>query len=167
MESPGASESDWQGLVQTMTCRVPPLSRLLWITVLCCHATQLPNLADVEHQQDMEKRSRMALEFAHYQVQVAVNSFKIGNLKHARQSLDSIGQAVELSLASLEETGKHPRKHPKHYKRAEIQTRKLVQRLKDAKHELHYEQQLEWDVLIKRVEDTGSRLLLAIMSPKK
>lgn len=123
-------------------------------------------LTSIEAEPSLERRSRLALEFAHARVRPVVDAYLGGDAEQARGSAREIASAVELSWASLEATGKHARRNPKHFKRAEIQTRKLAAALKEAQRELHYEEQRELDGLIAGIEEIHSKLLLAIMSRK-
>ncbi len=125
-----------------------------------------PTLASIEAEPNLERRSRLALEFAHAQVRPVVDAYLDGESGRARGSVQEIAAAVELSWAALEATGKHARRNPKHFKRAEIQTRKLAAKLKEAQRELDYDEQRELDDLIAGIETVNSKLLLAIMSRK-
>lgn len=129
-----------------------------------CLAAQHPGLAPIEAIGDLEKRSRQALEFAHELFEEAAASYSRGDLGKGQATLDAIGDAVELAVESLQATGKHPRKHPRHFKHAEIRTRKLLQRLREARREAHLEDQGDFEDLIGRVEQSNGELLLGIMS---
>ena len=140
---------------------------LLGMAALCCQAGQPPSLARIEAISDMERRSRQALEFAYTQLQRAVDAYQAGNLDRGRQELESLVQAVDMAVDSLEATGKHPRRHPRHFKHAEIRTRKLLQQLRRAQIDAHLDDQEDFDGPIRRVEQANGKLLLGIMSPRK
>ena len=150
-----------------MTCR----AQLLGLTALLMFVppifTAEDSLASIESELNLERRSRRALEFAHARVRQVVDAYLDAKPQDAREFLDQIGVAVNLSAESLTATGKHPRKNPKHFKHAEIQTRKLVVKLKAAQRELIFQEQREIDPLIRQIEDVNSKLLLGIMSRKK
>ena len=141
----------------------PMLALAVFAGGLCAQA---PTLASIEAEQNLERRSRLALEFAHGKVRPIVDAYLAGDAERARGAAREIASAVELSRASLEATGKHARRNPKHFKRAEIETRKLAAKLKEAQRDLDYAQQRELDGLIAAVEKINSKLLLAIMSRK-
>ncbi len=147
-------------------------SRMQWAAMLALavfgsgvYAAVL-TLASIEAEPNLERRSRLALEFAHSQVRPVVDAYLEGESDRARGLMKEIASAVKLSWASLEATGKHARRNPKHFKYAEIQTRKLFAKLKEAQRELDYDEQRELDDLIAGVETVNSKLLLAIMSRK-
>lgn len=139
----------------------------LGIAVLCGQASEHPNLARIEAVPDMQRRSRQALEFAYTQLPRAIEAYQAGNLELGREELGSLVQAVEMAVESLEATGKHPRRHPRHFKHAEIRTRKLLQQLRRAQSDAHLEDQDDFDGPIRRVEQANGKLLHGIMSPRK
>jgi predicted RNase H-like HicB family nuclease len=135
-----------------------------------------PGVAAQEHRDlesirsipDLEKRSRSALEFARDSVDSMVKAYQQGDSEQGEDLLDQIQQAVELSLESLKATGKIPHKKPKHFKRAEIETRKLLRDLDGARAELSYDQREYLDSVYERVSEINSELLMGIMTkPKK
>ena len=91
----------------------------------------------------------------------------MGDLAKGARELDALGEAVELAVESLEGTGRNPRRHPRPFKRAEIQTRTLLLQLREARLEAHLEDLEAFDGAIQRVEKANSQLLLGIMGPKK
>lgn len=121
----------------------------------------------VEAEPDLEKRSGLALEFARGQVDQVVADYLDGRPGDARTKLKQIVTAVELAQASLVETGKTPRKKPKHFKRAEIATRKLVNDLKQAQRKLTFDERPDLDPVIARLEQVNQQLLLGIFERNK
>ena len=140
---------------------------LLGMAALCCQAGQHPSLARIEAVPGMERRSRQALAFASTQLQRAVDAYRAGNLELGQHELEGLVQAVEMAVDSLEATGKHPRRHPRHFKHAEIRTRKLLQQLRRAQSNAHLEDQDDFEGPIRKVERANGKLLLGIMSPRK
>ena len=137
---------------------------VLTAAACCCLAEQHPGLVRIEAVADLEKRARQALEFAHKLLQEVPSAYGRGELDRARAALDALGDAVELAVESLQATGKHPRKHPRHFKHAEIRTRKLLQQLREAQREAHLEDQGDFEGAIRRVGESNGRLLRGIMS---
>ncbi len=142
----------------------------LWIGLGCgfraaaaIAADRNPELAAVERESNPEKRSKLALEFASGQVNRVVDAYLDAEPAVARTVLAKIVEAVELSRTSLEETGKHPRSRPKHFKRAEIETRKLIRDLEGAKRKLTFDERSDLDPTIARIEEINQQLLMGIM----
>lgn len=138
---------------------------LLW-TASAVPAEQHPGLGPIQSIQDPERRSKAALEFAKRCLDSAVKAYRQDDLDAGKRELAAIGEAVELAVQALESTGKHPRRHPRHFKNAEIRTRRLLQQLHEARRKAHLEDFADFDEPIQRVEQANRQLLLGIMSPR-
>ncbi|MBI1357105.1 MAG: hypothetical protein GC160_22415 [Acidobacteria bacterium] len=155
-----------------MTRRFPALLLLASLALLGPASTLRaqapePNKLDAIRQEpDLEKRSELSLEFARSSVGRVVKAYKDGRPEQAREILASIIEAAELSQASLEETGKVARKKPKHFKKAEIASRKLLKDLEDAQRTMTFEERPDFDPAIRRVDEINRALLLEIMQRK-
>ncbi len=144
------------------------MSRLLVALAVAITAfgAQLITLDSIAAEPDLERRSRLAVEFAQGQVDVALFAYQAADAEAARAALAKIPEAVDISQAALSQTGKHARKKPKHFKRAEIETRKLLEDLKDAQRQLNFDERPDLDPIIKHVDAVNRQLLLAIMQKK-
>lgn len=118
----------------------------------------------VRAERNLEKRSRLALELARGTVEKVVQAYAGGDLQRGVALLDQILEAVELSQQSLKATGKKAYKNPKHFKRAEIETRKLLRDLQGARKELNFDQREHLDEVRGRVSEINSELLMSIMT---
>ena len=67
--------------------------------------------------------------FARTQFDLAMDAYVRDETETAKGALQLVADAVELAVDSLHSTGKHPRRYPRHFKRAEILTRKLLEQL--------------------------------------
>ena len=129
-------------------------------------APELGRLAEIEQEPKLEKRSDRALSYARAAVARAVDAYEEGRPEQAREILASIVQAAEISRAALEETGKVARKKPKPFKKAEIDTRKLLKELQDAQRTLTFEERPDFDPAITRIDEINQSLLFEIMQIK-
>jgi len=135
----------------------------------CCAAgliAQTPDpdpLAPVKAEEKPEKRSKLALEYARKSVGRVAAAYEDADRETARALLASILEAAQLSEESLDETGKVARKKPKHFKRAEIGTRKLLGDLKDLDRTLTFDERQDLEPIIARLEEINNRLLERIM----
>ncbi len=139
------------------------------LALFLCSATAFaapPTWAEVEAEADLEKQSRLALDYARAQVDVVVKAYMDGRPDDARATLEGIVRAAEVAQSALEETGKHPRKKPKHFKNAEIATRKLVRDLEQTQEKLAFDERPDLDPVIERLEEINRQLLMGIMRPK-
>ncbi|MEX2301537.1 MAG: hypothetical protein WD733_11405 [Bryobacterales bacterium] len=126
------------------------------------------SLEEVRAERNAEKRSRLALEYAHATLDRAIATYAEGKQQAGLQLLLEIQQAAELSQESLKATGKIPSKSPKHFKRAEIETRKLLRELEAAERQVEFDHRQHVREVYDRVEEINRELLLGIMTkPKK
>ncbi|MYB51607.1 MAG: hypothetical protein F4X77_05320 [Acidobacteriia bacterium] len=143
------------------------LALLSGMAVLCCLGAQRGSLAEIEAIADRETRSRRALAFASGQLDIVSKAYRDDDLAAGRQALENMGEAVDLAVSSLEATGKYARRHPRHFKHAEIQTRKLLVQLKQLQSKLYLGDQADFDGIIERIEAANARLLRGLMGPKE
>ena len=128
--------------------------------------SEADRLAEIEAEDDLEKRSKLALEYARGAVGRVETAYKDADPETARAILASILEAVRLSEDSLDETGKIARKKPKHFKRAEIGVRKLLRDLQSLERSLTFEERQDLKPVIERLDAINSRLLERIMLKK-
>lgn len=141
---------------------------LFAISAVLCLAAEPETLEDVRAERNLETRSRLALEYAHAALDRAIKTYLDGDPKAGLQLLAEIRQAVELSQESLQATGKAPSRNPKHFKRAEIETRALLRELENAERQVNFDDREHVRVIYDRVEEINRELLLGIMTkPKK
>jgi hypothetical protein len=112
---------------------------------------------------NLEKRSKLALDYAHDAVGRVEEAYADADPERAREILTSIVSAVAISQASLEDTGKNARKKPKHFKRAEIGSRKLLKELQSLERTLTFDERQDLAPVIAQLEDINRDLLLKIM----
>jgi hypothetical protein len=150
-----------------------PLSALLIpalfaVSAGLCLSAAPQTLEDVRAERNLEKRSRLALEYAHAALDRAIQTYLAGKPNAGLQLLGEIREAVELSQDSLKATGKIPSRKPKHFKRAEIETRALLRELESAETQVNFDDREQVRAIYDRVEEINRELLLGIMTkPKK
>jgi hypothetical protein len=121
----------------------------------------------VKSEPEPEKQSQMALELAQAGVDGVVEAYRQGLPEQARAMLARIVEAAELSVTALEATGKNARSRPKHFKRAEIATRKLARSLQSAQRRLIYDEREDLEPVIKRIEAINGEILSNIMQTRR
>ena len=135
-----------------------------WAATLLCWGGQDPGLEQIGRIADLERRSRQALAFALEQFDAAVAAYRSGDVEKGKQALGTMGAAVKMAVEALQATGKHPRRHPRHFKHAEIRTRKLLRQLSEERARALLEDRDDFDDAIRDVEKANVDLLLGIMS---
>ena len=144
-------------------------ARALLIAVWACSLawSQQTSLDRIRAVPEMAARAKQALDFAVARLDAAAQAFKADDPAAGRLALDDVGAAVELAVESLDATGKHPRRNPRHFKNAEIRTRRMLGQIRQLRLRAYQGDQPDFDRLIERVEAGNRKLLLGIMSPKK
>ena len=140
---------------------------LLSVAVLGADSRGPQDLASVRSEPRLEKRAGLALRFASYTVDSVLAAYEEGAADSGVALLAQIQEAVELAYDSLMATGKNPRKHPKHFKRAEIRTRELAKELEALRRDLNYDERSAVDGVHSRITEINTQLLMAIMTKKK
>ncbi len=140
------------------------LSMLFGVRCLPADRVELDGIREIAAP---EKRSRQALTYAHLQLEAAVDAYQEHEPKQGRACLALLVEAVELATESLQSTGKHPRRNPRHFKHAEITTRRLLAALRQARQAAILQDQTDFDETIRRVELANNVLLRGILSPGK
>src|SRR5690242_15432973 len=102
---------------------------LAWLLATALPLAVRADLAQVRAESNLEKRSKLALENAGTAYKSARAAYDKGEAKAAAAAIQEIQDSVELAYTSLKETGKDPRRSPKWFKKAEIDTRDLLRRL--------------------------------------
>ena len=153
---------------------MPRLSPVLLSVVLCLAGLRLApgagpaaDLESIKAEPNLERRARSALDFAKASVKPVLRAYQQSDVQRGIQLLMQIQEAVELAHQALSATGKNARKKPKHFKRAEIQTRNLVKQLQGLSRDLNYDEREVVESVMARVSAINDQLLLAIMTKKK
>ena len=140
---------------------------LLSAAVLGADSRDPQDLESIKSEPRLEKRAGLALRFAKHKVDDVLAAYQAGDAEGGVALLAQIEQAVELAYDSLMATGKNPRRHPKHFKRAEIRTRELARDLEALGRELNFDERSAADGVHSRVTEINTQLLMAIMTKKK
>jgi hypothetical protein len=93
----------------------------------------------------------------------AQESYKSGDWSKTKAELDEVRESVELAYTSLKETGKDPRRKPKHFKRAEIKTRNLLRKLLDFRQTMAVEERDQLQSIQDYIQKVHDELLEGIM----
>ena len=125
------------------------------------------DLALARQEPNLEKRSKLALENADVALRAAREDYRAGDTMDTTTKINEVIESVDLAYTSLTETGKNPRKSPKYFKQAELQTRELSRKLDDFQHEMSYADRPSLDKVRVRVQEVHDELLTGLMEGKK
>ena len=134
---------------------------------LAGRAAASTELDAVRAEANLEKRSKLALDNAASALRSAREAYQAGDTATVTAKTDEIGESVDLAYNSLTETGKNPRKSPKWFKHAEMETRELTRRLEDFAQQMNYNDRAILDKIRARIEQVHDELLTGLMEGRK
>ena len=118
------------------------------------------------NEHDLGKRSKLALDNAGAALKEAREAYQKGDDKALADAALEIEDSVSLAWDSLESTGKNPRKSPRWFKQAEIETRNLLKKLDSLEHDLGFEDRPVLDKAKARLQKVHDDLLKGVMEGK-
>ena len=125
-----------------------------------------PDLASVQAEPDLAKRSELALANADQTIDAARQAWTGGDLQAVESALNEIRQSVEISYDSLHQSREHPRSS-KFYKRCELKTLSLLRRLNTLRDDVDVENREMVEAVVKRLRELHDELLTDIMTKRK
>jgi hypothetical protein len=78
-----------------------------------------------------------------------------------------VQESAELAFASLEKTGKDPRKSPKWFKRAEIESRDLLRSIETLERDMSFDDRVILEKAKEKVQQVHDDLLKGLMEGKR
>lgn len=116
---------------------------------------------------DLQKRSEVALQEADEQISAAVQAYSKGpDLRTFEQHVVNTGELVELSLKSLQDSGKRASRSPKYFKRAELKLRALLRRLDTLEKEVSMDDRAAVEKVKTLVSNSHDQILDDIMAKR-
>ena len=129
-----------------------------------------PVRADIKHilaEPNLEKRSQMALDNASLAYKAARAAYEKGDNEQVTAGIAEMQESVEVAYASLMQTGKDPRRSPKWFKKAEIETRDLLKRLDAFDHDMSFNDRPKLEAVKAKVQQVHDDLLVGLMEGKR
>ncbi|MBZ5725544.1 MAG: hypothetical protein LAP87_11140 [Acidobacteriia bacterium] len=141
-----------------------PAVLALW---LACGVAARADLKQAQAEPNLEKRSALALNNAAAVYKAARAAYMQGDTDELARDAAEIQESVSLAYTSLTQTGKNPRRSPKWFKKAEIETRDLARKLEAFQQEMSYVDRPLLDAVKARVQQVHDDLLLGLMEGKR
>ena len=141
--------------------------RALLVSMLLFCAPLAADMAQVQAEPNLEKRSHAALDLAERSLKSSRQAYAAGDIPQATALLEELKQSVELAEKSLQETGKDPIKSPKHFKFAEIKTADLLKKIDAYMQDTNIADRPMVESAKERLQEVHDRLLHGIMTGKK
>jgi hypothetical protein len=115
---------------------------------------------------NLEKRSKLALDNAAAAYQTARAAYDTGENEKVATAATEIIESVDLAYTSLMKTGKDPRRSPKYFKQAEIETRSLLRRIETFQQQMNFGDRELLDKTKAKVQQVHDDLLVGLMEGK-
>ena len=128
------------------------------------------SLADLDQaraEPNLEKRSKLALDNAVAALKEAREAYNAGDLEKATAKAAEVQESAELAFTSLVKTGKDPRKSPKWFKRAEIESRDLLRSIERLEHDMSFDDRVILEKAKAKVQQVHDDLLTGLMEGKR
>ena len=117
-------------------------------------------------ERDLGRRSKLALDNAGSALKAARESYQNGDNAAVAAAARELQESVDLAWDSLQSTGKNPRKSPRWFKQAEIETRNLLKKLDTLQHDMGFEDRPVLDTAKARLQQVHDDLLTGLMEGK-
>jgi hypothetical protein len=124
------------------------------------------DLKQARAEPNLEKRARLALENAVIKLQEARGAYQKDDNAAVTADAAEVQESVDLAYASLNETHKDPRRSPKWFKYAEIQTRDLLRKLDTFQQDMNFQDRPLLDKVKEDIQQVHEKLLLGLMEGK-
>ena len=125
------------------------------------------DLAAVKAEPNPERRAKLAIDHANEEVNAAGKAYSNGDARAAMAAVREIVESVDLCKASLEATGKDARKSPRPFKRAEMEIRELLRRLKTLENDFSVDDRPAVVEAEQHLQEVHADLIQQIMTKKK
>jgi hypothetical protein len=125
------------------------------------------NLDAARAEPNLEKRSALAMDNALAAVKDIRPAYNAGDLEKVRAKAREVEESVGLAYDSLEQTGKNPRRSPRWFKRAEIESNELLRSLDALQRDMSFQDRSILDQTKEKVQQVHEDLLTGLMGGKK
>ena len=145
----------------------PALRNIVLAVLVAAGGRVWAGLDEVRAEPNLEKRSVLAIDNAVAALKEARAAYNAGDLAKVGAKAREIEESVDLANAALEKTGKDPRRSPKWFKHAEIQSNELLRSIEALEHDMSVEDRAILEKTKERVQQVHDILLAGLMGGKR
>jgi hypothetical protein len=116
---------------------------------------------------NLEKRSQLALDNARSAYKAAREAYEKGENDRVAAAVGEIEESLDLAFTSLKNTGKDPRKSPKYFKKAEIETRDLLKHLEAFENSMSFLDRPVLEKVKAKAQQVHDDILVGLMEGKR
>jgi hypothetical protein len=145
----------------------PRLRNIVFAVLVAGAGPGWASLDQVRAEPNLEKRSVLAMDNAAAALKEARAAYNAGDTAKAADKAKEIEESVDVAYTALEKTGKDPRRSPKWFKHAEIQSNELLRSIEALEHDMSLDDRA---ILVKtkeRVQQVHDDLLAGLMGGKR
>jgi hypothetical protein len=125
------------------------------------------SLEEARAEPNLDKRSVLAISNAVAALKDVRAAYNSGDLAKVKTKAQEVEDSVELAYDSLEKTGKDPRRSPRWFKHAEMQTSELLRSIDGVQNEMSLEDRPLLDKTKDKVQQVHDNLLTGLMGGKR
>ncbi len=129
--------------------------------------TAAPGLEQVRAEPNLERRAKLAIEYAAAAERSAESAYSKNDLAGVTAELKKMQTGVELARDAFSQTGKTPQKHAGPYKSAELKTQEMLVRLGDLEKRMDADERNLLEAPRNKVQEIHDAWFEGIMSKKK
>ena len=138
-----------------------------WICLLALAALSSPagDISSIKSEPNAKKRAKRAFDFANSSLVEARSAYSASDYRKALAEVRQVDEAISLGFASLQSTGKAPRKS-RAYKRAELRLRELIRHMDDFAREAALDDRASIEAVAHHAQQVHDEILTGIMEKK-
>ncbi len=140
--------------------------RLLLFLAGALTVLQAAGIPEIVNEPNLEKRARLALTNAEWELTEAKSAYSAGDLKGTETALNLMQQSVEIARDALNQTGKDARKRSKPFKEGESKTRELLRHIDALQNAMDIDDRKIIEAPKNKVQEVHDAWLLGIMGDK-
>jgi hypothetical protein len=145
----------------------PRLRNTVLTLLLAASGPAWAGLDQIRAEQNLEKRSVLAMDNAAAALKEARAAYNVGDTAKTAEKAKEIEESVDLAYTALEKTGKDPRRSPKWFKHAEIQSNELLRSMEALEHDMSLDDRVILEKTKERVQQVHDNLLAGLMGGKR
>lgn len=145
----------------------PRLRNIVFTVLVVAAGPARASLEQVRAEPNLERRSVLAMDNAMAALKEARAAYNAGDTGKAAEKAKEIQESVDVAYAALEKTGKDPRRSPKWFKHAEIQSNELLRSIEALEHDMSLDDRAILEKTKERVQQVHDDLLAGLMGGKR
>jgi hypothetical protein len=135
--------------------------------VLLSAAVLHADLQQARAEPNLERRAKLALDNAEETLRAAREAYRKDDDASVAADVAELQESVDLAFSSLNDTHKDPRRSPKWFKYAEIQTRGLLRRINTFQQDMSFQDRSLLDKVKEDIQQVHDKLLVGLMEGRR